>query len=113
MIKVHWLQVICLGSAIVGASSPSSASSYDVDAADNPLPAPVTYAVDADPAGSALFANEVDPAEMNNNGALVDGGLNTPISPTPLPATLPLFLAGLGGLGLLRRCKKTQRSEPV
>jgi len=60
---------------------------------------------------------------INNSGQIVgyygDNGTNpsgahgflaTPISETPLPATLPLFASGLGALGVLgwRRKRKVQ-----
>lgn len=47
--------------------------------------------------------------EVGDNGELAAGGIVVSQNPVPLPAALPMFLAGLAGMGVAKRRKQTAR----
>ena len=57
-----------------------------------------------------LLAGQRSDFDYNDFQAVITGAVDPPGGSTPLPATLPLFATGLGGLGLLgwRRKRKAQ-----
>lgn len=109
---------------------------FDFSATDGSL---VNFATNSNPGLSLQFCDTVAPC-TNQNGAslnsfvvldiwnVFDGstseGLNeesmgsvqigqADISATPLPATLPLFVTGLGALGLLGWCRKRKNATAL
>lgn len=67
-----------------------------------PGPSCLDFGIDPD---TLAFADGVHPSGAVHRvlGAAVLAELNASVSPVPLPATLPLLLAGLFGFGVLRR----------
>jgi probable HAF family extracellular repeat protein len=65
----------------------------------------LTSVLGISPDGTIMFGTGIDPSGQTESWIA-----DIPISQTPLPAALPLFATGLGGLGLLgwRRKRKAQ-----
>ena len=52
------------------------------------------------------FAFDLTPTADNNSSPYIYSGSSTDVAPVPLPAGLPLLLAGLGAFGLVRRARR-------
>ncbi|MCA8867166.1 MAG: VPLPA-CTERM sorting domain-containing protein [Rhodobacteraceae bacterium] len=63
----------------------------------------IAFTVAANTSGSIFFQDQGN----DNLGVILDRVSVSEAAVVPLPASLPLILAGLGGLGLLRRRKST------
>jgi hypothetical protein len=109
--KANGVQNLTLGTAGVLATGTLDSWSASV----NPVGpgAATTTLAPTDLTNGGEFVLEVAGLETGSVNGTLSGALNiTPISPVPLPATLPLLLSGLGGFGFWgsRRQERARRA---
>lgn len=106
----RWAEILISGfDQVIAGVSLVSNDLFTLSGTGSVIPDPIISFTDStirilfDPAGAGIF--DVTPATGGTTRfqiALRDGP-----APIPLPASLPLLLAGLGGIGLMRRARRT------
>ncbi len=97
-------------------NAPGGSANFDASGADTSLCNPAAYVcgdpIAHDPSTVPYDGGVCNPAAYVCGGPIVQDPSSVP-TPTPVPATLPLFISGLGMLGYLRLRRKSKACAVV